>query len=155
MITLHDEQLVRQLEAMARQENRSVEDVIKSMVEQRSAVPTETKDSDEAVRRARRSIYKLAREYWQEEGDAAKLALTDEELDEQFGAFDEEGIPRLKSELKSLEPPPGSLAYAAKIFEEADFHSGQPDWAARSEDILKEHFAEDLLNRMRERNATE
>jgi hypothetical protein len=74
-------------------------------------------------------------------GDAAKAAMTDEELDERFGRFDEEGIPRLKSELKSLEPPVGSLASAAKITREGQLRSGRPDLASRSKEILAiEHY---------------
>jgi hypothetical protein len=75
--------------------------------------------------------------------------LTDEELDEQFGAFDEEGIPRLKSELKSLEPPIGSLAYAAKMAREANIRVGNLIDATRADDILNEEFADYLLKRMR------
>ena len=154
MLTIHDEQLVRQLEEIARQENRPVEEVIRAMVEaRRAAAPSDDAATRERLKQVRRKIYRIARKRWQEMGDDAKLTLNDEELDEQFGVFDEEGIPRLKSEMKSMEPPPGSLAYAAKIFEAADFHSGQPDWAERSEDILKEHFADDALKRMRDQNA--
>jgi hypothetical protein len=76
--------------------------------------------------------------------------LTDEELDQQFGAFDEEGIPRLKSELKSLEPPVGSLAYAAKIIREmGGIETGGSLDATQADDILNNEFADYLLKRMR------
>jgi hypothetical protein len=157
-IQIQDEQLARQLQAIAEREKRPVEDVLKSMVSQYPAeTPSEVAESGESdpVRRVRRKAYTKARQYWQSVGDADKAALTDEALDEQFGAFDEEGIPRLKSELKSPEPPVGSLAYAAQIAEGSRLHSGKPDLARRSEDILDQHFADDFSKRMRGEDAAE
>ncbi len=156
MLTIHDEQLVRRLEQIAQQENRPVEDVIKSMVEQHESAQSPSSDQPaktEAIKQVQRKLYRIARKRWQALGDMEKAALTDEQLDEQFDVFDEQGIPRLKSEMNSVEPPPGSLAYAARIFEDSDFHSGQPDLAERSREILKEHFADDLLKQMRDSNA--
>jgi hypothetical protein len=157
-IQIRDEQLARQLRQIAGRENRPLEEVLRSMVER---YPGETPDepsereTSDAVKRVRRKAYAKARRYWQSIGDTTKAALTDEELDEQFGAFDEEGIPRLKSELKSLEPPVGSLAYAAKIAREANIRTGNPVDAARADDILNEEFADYLLNRMRGEDASE
>jgi len=108
-----------------------------------------------AVKQVRRKAYTKARGYWQSVGDTIKAALTDAELDEQFGAFDEEGIPRLKSELTSLQPPVGSLAYAAKLAREANIRTGNPVDAARADKILNEEFADYLLNRMRGESASE
>jgi hypothetical protein len=88
MLVIRDEQTVRKLEQIAEREQRPVEDVLKSLVD-----------------RYLNKIYNRARQYWESVGDTTKAALTDEELDEQFGAFDKEGIPRLKDELPSLEPP--------------------------------------------------
>jgi hypothetical protein len=158
MLVIHDDVIARQLQQIAEKENRPVEDVLKAMIAQ---YPTELSmeevrpEKSEAVKRVRRKVYAKARQYWQSIGDTTKSALTDAELDEQFGAFDEEGIPRLKSELKSLEPPPGSLAYAAKIAAKSQFRSGRPDLASRAEEILDEHFAEDYLKRMRGEDAAE
>ena len=119
MLTIHiqDEQLARQLQAIAERENRPVEAVLKSMVSQYPVAPPSAAtelDERDPVRRVRRKVYAKARQYWQSVGDTDKAALTDDELDDQFGAFDEEGIPRLKFELKSSQPPVGSLAYARK-----------------------------------------
>jgi hypothetical protein len=155
-IQIQDEQLVRQLQEIARRENRPVEDVLKSLVSQYPAEASlgaaESVEND-PVTRVRRRAYTKARQYWQSVGDTDKAGLTDEALDEQFGAFDEEGIPRLKSELKSPEPPAGSLAHAAQIAEGSRLHSGKPDFARRSEDILDQHFAEDFSKRMRGEDA--
>ena len=106
---------------IAARENRPVEEVLKTLVDEYPAEklddPAAHEPSD-AVQRVRRKAYAKARQYWQSVGDGEKAALTDDKLDEQFGVFDEESIPRLKSELASLEPPIGSLAYAAKIIRE-------------------------------------
>jgi hypothetical protein len=158
MLVIHDEQLARQLQRIAERENRPVEDVLKSMVSQYPAETlSEAAESGESdpVRRVRRKAYAKARQYWQSVGDMDKAALTDVELDEQFGAFDEDGIPRLKVELKSPEPPVGSLAFAAQIAEGSRLHSGKPDLAWRSEDILEQHFADDFSKRMRGEDAAE
>jgi hypothetical protein len=151
-IQISDEQLARQLQQIAEQENRPVEDILRAMVSQYSTEKlsgTAKLDKSEAIKRVRRRAYAKARQYWQSVGDTKKAAMIDEELDEQFGVFDEEGIPRLKSELKSLEPPVGSLAFAAKIAREANIRTGNPVDASRADDILNEEFADYLLKRMR------
>ncbi len=160
MLTIHiqDEQLARQLQAIAERENRPVEAVLKSMVSQYPVAPPSAAtelDERDPVRRVRRKVYAKARQYWQSVGDTDKAALTDDELDDQFGAFDEEGIPRLTVELKSSEPPVGSLAYAAQVAEGSHLHSGKPDLARRSEDILDQHFADDFSKRLRGEDAAE
>ena len=158
MLVIQDEQLARRLQRIAEQENRPVEDVLKSMMAQYPAeIPSEAakSDEDDPVKRVRHKAYAKARQYWQSAGDADKAAMTDEELDAQFGAFDEEGIPRLKAELESPEPPVGSLAYAAKIAASSRLHSGKPDLARRSKEILDQHFADDFSKRMRGGDAAE
>lgn len=158
MLVIHDEQLSRKLRRIAERENRPVEDVLNSMIIHypREVSPEAAKPGkSEEVKNARRKVYNRARQYWLSIGDRVKAAMTDEELDEHFGRFDVEGIPRLKSELKSLDPPVGSLAYAAKIAEEGQFRSGRSDLASRSKEILNQHFAEDYLRRMRGEDAAE
>jgi hypothetical protein len=167
-ITIQDEQLAQQLQEIAERENRPVEDVLRTMVNYYpaetqpvespaiEAVPQRTEaEQHEAIRRVRQKVYAEARAYWRSIGDTTKAAMTDAELDEQFGAFDEEGIPRLKSELTSLEPPPGSLAYAAKIARNSRLRSGDPYLAERSREILDQHFADDLRKRMDRKDAGE
>ena len=158
-IQIHDEQLARQLQEIAKRENRPVEDVLKMLVAQYPTEPpaeTARPDQSEAVKRVRRKAYAKARQYWQSVGDTAKAAMTDEELDEQFAVFDEEGVPRLKSELKSLEPPVGSLAYAAKIIREmGGIHTEGSLDVTKADDILNEEFADYLLKRMSGEDAAE
>lgn len=159
-IQIQDEALARQLQAIAQREQRPVEAVLKSMVEaqyppERAATDSPLPAESDPVRRVRRKVYAKARLYWEKVGALDKVQLTDEELDAQFGAFDEEGIPRLKSELKSLQPPIGSLAYAALIAERGNLRSGKPDLAEQSRDILDQHFANDFSRRMQGEDGTE
>lgn len=150
-IQIHDEQLARRLQEIAEQEHRPVEEVLKTLVAQypvESPINSAGHSMSEAVKQVRRKAYNKARRYWQSIGETGKAAMTDEELDEQFGVFDDEGIPRLKSELKSLEPPVGSLAYAAKIAREANIRTDHPVDSSRADDILNEEFADYLQRRM-------
>ena len=149
MLVINDEQLASALNQIAEREKRPVEDVLKSMV---AHYPTESSASvspsskRDAVQGVRHKIYAKARQYWESVGDTSKASLTDEELDVVFGAFDDEGIPRLKNELRTIEPEPGSLAYAAMIAERGDFRSGNSELARRSEEMLDEHFADDVAS---------
>jgi hypothetical protein len=155
-IHIHDEQLAQRLQQIVEREKRPVEDVLRTLVDKYPEVTPAEKskpDKSEAVKRVRRKAYAKARQYWESVGDSAKAALTDDELDEQFGVFDEEGIPRLKSEMKSLEPPIGSLAYAAKIAREANIHTGNPAGGSDADDILNAEFADYLLKQRRGEDA--
>jgi hypothetical protein len=152
MLHIHDEDLARRLLSIAEQENRPVEAVLEALL---ATYETTSVDPQATVSQVRRKAYAKARRYWQEVGDTTKAALTDDELGEQFGRFDMEGIPRLKSELKSSEPPVGSLAYAAKIANQSHLQSGRPDLARRSDEILDAALAEDLLKRTRGEDAAE
>jgi hypothetical protein len=153
IIQIQDEQLARRLREIAERENRPVEDVLRTLVAQYLGEPLDDqteRERSEAVRRVRRTAYAKARHYWQSVGDNTKAALTDEELDEQFDAFDEKGIPRRKSELKPLEPPVGSFAYAAKIIRDmGGIETGGSLDAAQADEILNDEFADYLLNRIR------
>jgi hypothetical protein len=158
-IEIHDEELASKLRQIAEREHRPVEDVLKSMVERypvESPDDREKADERDELQEIRHKIYKQARTYWESAGDAEKAALSDAELDEQFAFFDEEGIPRVKSEVTSWEPPVGSLAYAAKIIrEEGGIHTGGSLDVTRADEILNEEFADYLLNRMRRNDADE
>jgi hypothetical protein len=70
------------------------------------------------TQKIRRQAYEMAREYWREVGDQERLALTDEELDEQFWVIDHEGIPRLKSEQDKVQLPEHPLAKIIGIIDE-------------------------------------
>ncbi|MDX2078858.1 MAG: hypothetical protein SFZ02_20660 [bacterium] len=163
-IEIHDADLIQKLQAIAQSENRPVEAVLKSMIHYyphvtapavNDAPQTPVDDDynerqDPDVRYIYLRAYKEAREYWRAEGNMARANMTDMEMDEQFGAFDEDGIPRLKHELPSESPPPvGSLAYALKIIQEmGGVKGGELIDPEKIDDILREEFADYLIQRM-------
>jgi hypothetical protein len=121
-IEIEDEQLAEKLQRIAKTENRSVESVLCSLVADypiaHAPKPRNQREEDNGVRRVRAKMFAKARRYWESVGEHDKAALSDKYLDEHFGVFDTEGVPRLKSEMTTLEPPVGSLAYAAKVIRE-------------------------------------
>jgi hypothetical protein len=148
-IVIDDAELARRIQGIARQERRSVPEVLTSMVSQYQ--PQKSKDdlpdAEELARRVRLGAYRRARAYWQESGDEERAALTDEQLDEVFWLFDGDGTPRLKSDHDLVEFPPGSLYVAGRILASADYHSGQSDISSRSREILDSEFADYILSR--------
>ena len=102
----------------------------------------------EMIKAMRRRMYERARRYWQSVGDQKRLALTDEELDEQFWLFDPEGIPRLKSEEDTIEIPENPLLMIAKMADELGLSSGRGDISERSREILDTEFPDYLWRRM-------
>jgi hypothetical protein len=157
MLVIQDEEIVKRLQALAEREHRSVEEVLKNLLTGSILEEVSPKPSpEERVKAIRHKAYAKARKYWELLGDTEKASLTDEQLDEQFGRFDEEGVPRLKSEMSTMEPPVGSLAYAAKMAEEANLSFGDDsDLATHADEILNAEFADYLLKRMERDNADE
>jgi hypothetical protein len=100
------EPLARRLEQVALRQNKAIEDVLSDAVDLIEAKNTEPLTREQQFLR---KVYEIAREYWQKHGDTERLALTDEELDEQFWLIDHEGIPRLKSEIGTITLPPDPL----------------------------------------------
>lgn len=109
-----------------------------------------------SLERVQQRIYERARRWWREHGDPAQAAMTDAELDEQFWLFDQDGVPRLKSEQGQFDaaPPPGSLAALAAAAQRFGFESSEPDIATRSREILDTEFAEHLLRYLRDQDAS-
>jgi len=153
MLVIQDEELGRRLLAIAKSEHRPIEEVLRSLLAQYPEKKNVSEAADvplsERVKQVRRKAYTAARHYWQSVGDLTKATLTDDQLDEQFGVVDEAGVPRLKAEPSTLEPPVGSMAYAAKIAEEAGIHTGNPIDASQTDDVLDAEFADELFRRMR------
>lgn len=123
-------ELAARLKMIAARENRPVEAVVEEMVRLYDAPLTE----DE--KRTRRKIYALARKYWQQHDNAERLALTDVQLDEQFWLIDHEGIPRLKSEIGTIELPPDPLEDLVDFFTESDL----TDMSLNNRERLKERI---------------
>jgi hypothetical protein len=151
-IHIHDEELAQQLQQIADREHRPVEAVLKTLLSQYPQPTASDHDQvkQEARQRVRLKVYTQARLYWQSVGDEVKAQLSDAALDQQFGTFDAAGIPRLKSELETEEPPVGSLAHAAKVLQDRDlaFETETPIDASKTDQLLASDFADDLFKRM-------
>lgn len=98
--------LATRLEQVARQQNKRIEEVLSEAVDLVEAKALEPLTPEQQMRR---KVYEIAREYWQKHSDTDRLALTDEQLDEQFWLIDHEGIPRLNSEQGTITLPPDPL----------------------------------------------
>lgn len=148
-LIIDNPQLLEQLQQIADQEKRSVEDVLGTMVAQYQPRPIrdDLPDPDEWARFVHLDAYRRAREYWHEHGDLEKAAMTDDEMDEKFWLFDAEGIPRLKSEKDQVVFPEGSLHIGGKILASSGFRSGYTDISARSREILNNEYADYILSR--------
>jgi hypothetical protein len=141
-------ELAEKLREIARRENRPLEAVLASMVEQYRAmvssadeaitVPPDVQDKAvyrAAVREMRPKLYRLAREYWQRIGDKERLALTDEDLDEQFWLIDPQGVPRLKSDQGKVEIPADPLEDLIGLIDDAP-----PDLSMTVRETMAEHY---------------
>lgn len=149
------EDVARQLADIARRENRSPDEIVVSLIRRYVPPIDDSESQEEAIQQMRRRFYAKAREYWRQTNNSERLALTDEELDEQFWLFDVDGIPRLKSEQGEIDLPDGSLAKFAQEAQEAGFHSGRSDISTRSREILNNDFANYLLARMKDSDDAE
>ncbi len=92
---------------IARRQNRPVEAVIEALLNRYETSEHDSQGKqDETWRREFRSkLYQKARIYWQQTANQERLALTDEQLDEEFWLIDHEGIPRLKSDQDTVDLP--------------------------------------------------
>jgi hypothetical protein len=71
--------------------------------------------------------------------DAERLALTDEQLDEQFWCIDPQGIPRLKSDQEKVRlPQDGLLAMLENVWQ--DNPSGEVEEPINYREILNEDW---------------
>ena len=157
MIVIENAELVKRIEQIAEQEHRTVEEVLETALTQyasksRLPISSEELDIPKTVHEVRLKTYRKARQYWQSVGDTEKASLSDEEMAEQFGAFDEMGIPRLKNELDDEEPPPGSLAYAANVIREMESIPLDETVDVTKIDEILDEMADDLLPYENRRN---
>jgi hypothetical protein len=122
--TIDNEDLIRELGEIADQESMSIEEALSALFEQyrRTHSDAQPIDGEVRARKLRLAIYEQARRYWRKAGDATCATLTDAEMDEQFMMFDEEGIPRLKSE--GVQEHPHSLRRPGQSAREAALDVG-------------------------------
>lgn len=141
------EELAERIREIARRENRSPDDVLKMLIDR--YVPQTTLEEDEtfllsdpriqeAMKRMRPKFYARARAYWQQTNDQERLALTDEQLDEQFWLFDKDGIPRLKSDAGKFERQVNPLVRLAARARREGWKSGRSDTSENFDAVLDE-----------------
>jgi hypothetical protein len=137
----------QRLREIAEREHRSVDEVISQMIEIYTQRNTQIIAQD-PVTGYRQKLYKTARNYWQRAGNVERLALTDEQLDDQFWCIDPEGIPRLKSDQGTVNVPSseGALAYLESIWK--DNPKGEVEAPINYREILNKDFTEYLAHRM-------
>lgn len=153
-IILTDPELIEAIEARAKKQNTSIEALLKeTFVKPETPQQTHLLDEEgDMLKRAMHKIYNMARRYWQSVGDIDRANMTDDELAEKFGRFDENGIPRFKDELTG-EPPVGSSAYVAKMIEETggviiDDPLNEPVDLTNMKETLAKEFGDYLYKRM-------
>ncbi len=110
------------LQDIARREHRPVEAVIEALLNRYETSADDAEHSQEETwhREFRTKLYAKARAYWQRTANRERLALTDDQLDEQFWLIDHEGIPRLKSERGAVDLPPDPLEAIDGLFADSD-----------------------------------
>jgi hypothetical protein len=153
------QELAEKLLHFAQQHNRSLEDILAGIVEDEQSRPpvnyTRFEDAPNyqaAERRILPKMFARARAYWKSVGDKDRLALSDEQLFEQFWCFDPDGIPRLKSDQDHITLPPDPLEAATNRQWQRWQKNGQIEQTG-TEDldtrrILNEEFPNYLMRRL-------
>jgi hypothetical protein len=151
-------ELVEQLDAIARREQRTVQSLIQSLLtEHTTNIPDQATADDPEKREAllkedRIRLYNVARRYWRGTGDP-RQGMTDDELEEQFWLIDHEGIPRLKSEPDTVDLPENPLQTIldAVALDTPLWMFGESSRTVseRSREILQNEYADYLMARMR------
>ncbi len=143
------EKLAERLQRLAAREQRPIEAILEEMMAQYedepllADVPDDVQDKVayvKALREVRPKLYAIAREYWQRVGDEARLALTDEQLDEQFWVIDPDGVPRLKSDQGSVELPPNPLEAIVGQFANSEL----TDMSTTVRETMRKHYRKKL-----------
>jgi len=113
------DELIEKVREIAEREQRPPEDILATMLHDYEAAQQDSKSAevDDEIRAFRRKMYARAREYWRKAGDEERLKLTDDELDEQFWLFDNDGVPRLKSDEGTFELKPDPLEALVGLFD--------------------------------------
>lgn len=118
-VILHGD-LAERLYEIAQREDRSVESVVRSLIESyiSTSSPEEETPFEAALHQLRPRLYEQARDYWRKTGNTDRLSLSDRDLDEQFWLIDSKGIPRLKADQGRMDLPPTPLESVAGLFDD-------------------------------------
>ena len=128
------EDIYANLKRLADERDVSVDDLLRDFINENSAQPQPA--MPEWERNLRRKLYQIARDYWTKAGDSVRLALTDDQLDEQFWLIDHEGIPRLKEDEGKFEYIPNPLLKIAGMIKDGP----ETNIAEEIDDLRREHF---------------
>jgi hypothetical protein len=126
-----------------------LDDVLRDLLRQEAQLKEKVRTPEALLRDYRRKVYAQARRYWQETVNTGRLALTDDELDEQFWQFDDEGVPRLKSDRGGFELVETAAMKLVRLVENADLLFDRPFSAADADDIIREEMGEHLWRQIR------
>ncbi|MHB8628991.1 MAG: hypothetical protein ACYDBJ_21955 [Aggregatilineales bacterium] len=144
-------ELAARLSNIAAREHRPVTSVIETMIKQYNASPQESLPplptlgeilaemdprQQAMYREFRKKLYAIAREYWQREGNQERLALTDEQLDDQFWLIDPDDIPRLKSEYGTITLPHDPIDDIDGFFADSEL----TDMSTTTRETLDEYY---------------
>ena len=112
------DEFIDKVREIAEREHRQPEEILATMLHDYETSQQEAKltEVDEEIRAFRRKMYAKARDYWRKAGDEERLKLSDGALDEQFWLFDNDGIPRLKSDEGKFELKPDPLEGLVGLF---------------------------------------
>jgi hypothetical protein len=153
MLTIQDEQLARDLEAMAARQHSTVEDLLRTFVASSKPESQTTENNlQEQVSRLREKLYTRARNYWREKGDMHRGSLSNAVLQETFWGFDVNGVPYLKSDVDHQHPPQNALVRLAFSGQRRNLAFSETGVARNSRAILEEHFADHILKRSKRPN---
>lgn len=131
--------LAEWIQQIAQREKRSVDAVVEGMLACYDE-PTvmlrlnPTAENPTSVRDVELRTYERALAYWREHDDA-RQHLTDAELDAQFWLFDDDGIPRLKSEQGTVSVTPNPMNKIVEMLEavtQVDWHAAPYEASAAS-----------------------
>jgi hypothetical protein len=142
-----NERDTERIQQLAQQRNMTAEELVSQMIEKFAI--DEQYNSEISVKNYMRKLYKYARKYWTEVNDQARLALTDEQLDEQFWCIDPEGIPRLNEDQDKITlPEDGLLAFLDEIRQQNP--TGDVEEPINYREILNTQFPKHLMRYMDE-----
>src|SRR5258708_28197046 len=139
------EQLAERLQQISAHQQRPIENILEELVDKYEIdalyadVPADIEDKEAyvaALREVRPKIYAIARDYWRRTGNRERLSLTDKQLDEQFWIIDPDGIPRLKSEIDTINLPADPLENVVGLFADSDL----TDMSSTARETIKEHY---------------
>lgn len=156
MLTITDEILVKQLQAIAERQHMAVEDVLRAWAAPYDAPqPTaEERDEPDADMQARiqaleQEGYARAMAYWQSNGNSDRLSLSFEDFSAQFWGFDTDDVPYLVADIDPQNLPDNPLLVLALSANYEDFVPAPRLTPTELQNLLRENLADDLLQRMR------